>query len=152
MAELLEKYAGIFLSLAEVIKRRLDKDVEWCGVICYRKWLTALGVWVWEGRPYLFASKIVTMARDIEVLQPSWVWGTHLAGSTVQCSHFHCVPLFSWVVDTLLIPKQIQWANCGVPETELAFTPEGWWERQTPMFWEYQSNLMNQFFTLWLFL
>ena len=142
MAELLVKYAENFLLLAAVIKRRLDKVVEWFGVICYSEWLTTLVAWFLEDWPYAFASKIVIVTHNVLILQPTWLWGTHLEGNTVHHRRFHCLPIFSWVIDTLLIPKQMHREKCGVPDTE--FPCWGRWERQTPTFWEYPSNSMKQ--------
>lgn len=141
MAELLVKYA-VNLLLAEALKRRLDKVVEWFGVICWRKWLTTLVALFLEDWPYAFASKIVIVTHNVEILQPSWLWGTHLEGNMVHHSRFHVFSYSLELIDTFLIPKQMQQEKCGVPDTE--FSCWGWWERQTPTFWEYPSDSMKR--------
>jgi len=82
VAKLLVKYAENLLLLAEEIKRRLEKAVEWFGVNWYRKWLSTLVAWFFEDWPYAFASKIVIMTHNVEILQITWLCGTHLEGHT----------------------------------------------------------------------
>lgn len=142
MAELLVKYAENFLLLAETIKRRLDKVVEWFGVICYRKWLTTLVAWVLEEWPFAFASRIFIMTHYVEILQPTWLWGTHLEGNTNV--HLLSQPCGLWLCSLLARIQQFSWVN------EIQFQATHMGGKRFKHLWRTGCNgSVSVLFTLW---